>query len=239
MAAMTALGSRRRNTGGRLAHEWTRLRTRPEHLATASSWRLTDGPVESLDEVLVAVGFERAPSREAELRLRRLVELARDDDLAARVVIQRLLPGLLAVVRRRRGMADDVFEELVGAAWIAIRTFNPSRSPAGIAAALISDADYAAFRAQQRRMSSTERPVDPQLDERADVREQSSCDELAELLAVAADAGMEEADLELVRQLLAAPTAIQLAEVLRITPRTIRNRRARITAQLRAVALAA
>lgn len=239
IAAMTALGSRRRNTGGRLALEWNRLRTRPEHLATASAWRLTDRPIESLDEILVAVGYERAPTRDAELRLRRLVELSRDDDLAARVVIQRLMPGLLSVVRRRRGMTDDVFEELIGAAWIAIRTYNPTRSPTSIAAALISDADYAAFRAKQRRMSSTERPVDPQLDERADVHEQSSCDELAELLAAAADAGIDEADLELVRQLLDAPTAIHLAEVLQITPRTIRNRRAKITAKLRAVALAA
>jgi len=239
MAAMTALGSRHRNTGGRLALEWTRLRTRPEHLATASGWCLTDRPIESLDEVLTATGYDRAPTRGAEIRLRRLVELARDDDLAARVVIQRLLPGLLAVVRRRRGMADDVFEELAGAAWIAIRTFNPSRSPRSIAAALISDADYAAFRAHRRRRSWTEHPVDPQLDEQQYVHEPSSCEQLAAILAEAAVAGLADADLELVRQLLDARTTNELAEVLQITPRTIRNRRARIASELRKVALAA
>ena len=239
MTAMNSLGTRRPDTGGRLALEWTRLRTRPEHLRTASTWRIVDGPVDSLDEILVAVGYEGERMPDTERRLRQLVALARDDELAARVVIQRILPGLLAVVRRRRGQADDVFEELIGAAWIAVRTYNPTRSPGSIAAALISDADYNAFRADTRRRSSTERPVDPQADDVAHVHEPSSCEQLAELLADAADAGVDADDLELLRQLLAAPTTIQLAEVLQITPRTIRNRRDRITSRLREVALAA
>ena len=239
MTAMNSLGTRRPDTGGRLALEWTRLRTLPEHLRTASTWRIVDGPVDSLDEILVAVGYEGERMPDTERRLRQLVALARDDELAARVVIQRILPGLLAVVRRRRGQADDVFEELIGAAWIAVRTYNPTRSPGSIAAALISDADYNAFRADTRRRSSTERPVDPQADDVAHVHEPSSCEQLAELLADAADAGVDADDLELLRQLLAAPTTIQLAEVLQITPRTIRNRRDRITSRLREVALAA
>ena len=239
MTAMNSLGARRPDTGGRLALEWTRLRTRPEHLRTASTWRIVDRPVDSLDEILVAVGYEGERMPDTERRLRQLVALARDDELAARVVIQRILPGLLAVVRRRRGQADDVFEELIGAAWIAVRTYNPTRSPGSIAAALISDADYNAFRADTRRRSSTERPVDPQADDVAHVHEPSSCEQLAELLADAADAGVDADDLELLRQLLAAPTTIQLAEVLQITPRTIRNRRDRITSRLREVALAA
>jgi len=208
-------------------------------MATARAWQIIDSPIESLDDILTAVGFEQSPTRDAEHRLRRLVELAGDDELAARVVVQRILPGLLAVVRRRRGTSTDVFEELVGAAWIAIRTYNPSRSPRCIAAALISDADYAAFRADARRASSTERPVDSLFDDRPHIHELSSCEQLAELLADAAEAGVADDDLELVRQLMNEPTAIELAKVLEITPRTIRNRRARITSKLREVALAA
>jgi DNA-directed RNA polymerase specialized sigma24 family protein len=236
---MNPIGTRRPDTGGRLALEWTRLRSRPDHLRTASTWQLTDQPVTSLDEVLSAVGYECDPTPDAERRLRRLVALAHDDDLAARVVIQRILPGLLMVVRRRRGQAEHVFEELLGAAWIAIRTYNPARSPRSIAAALISDADYNAFRAQSRRRSSTERPVDPQADDLVHHHEPSSCEQLARLLADAADAGVAADDLDLLRQLLATPTTNQLAEVLQITPRTIRNRRDRITSRLREVALAA
>jgi len=233
---------RYRDTGGRLAREWARLRTRPDHLASATDWGLTDDatrPLQSLDDVLAAVGFQQAPDRTADARLRRLVEIARDDELAARVVLQRIMPGLLAVVRRRRGMTDHVFEELVAAAWIAIRTFNPDRSPINTAAALISDADYAAFRAAGRRMSSTECPVDAQIDDRAHVHEPSACEQLAAVLAEGAAAGMTDDELELVRQLLETPTAIELAKVLQITPRTIRNRRDRITAKLRDITLVA
>jgi hypothetical protein len=71
------------------------------------------------------------------------------------------------------------------------------------------------------------------------VHEPNPCEQLAGLLADAVDAGVPSGDLELVRQLLAAPTAAQLAEVLQITPRTVRNRRDRITSRLREVALAA
>ncbi|MDW3214865.1 MAG: hypothetical protein R8G01_12755 [Ilumatobacteraceae bacterium] len=236
---MNTFGARRPDTGGRLALEWTRLRTRPDHLRRASTWQILDHPVGSLDEILDAVGYESDPTPDAELRLRQLVTLARDDELAARVVIQRILPGLLAVVRRRRGQADHVFEELIGAAWIAIRTYNPTRRPRSVASALISDADYNAFRAASRRRSSTERSVDPQAAQVPHVHEPSSCEQLAELLADAADAGVAPEDLELLRQLLAAPTTIELAAVLQITPRTIRNRRDRITSRLREVALAA
>ncbi len=236
---MNSLGTRRPDTGGRLAREWTRLRTRQEHLDRARAWDLVDHQFDTLDAILVAVGYERPPTDADERRLRHLVQLAATDDLAARVVVQRILPGLLAVVRRRRGAADHVFDELLGAAWIAIRTFNPARRPRSIAASLISDADYAAFRARGRRRSSSERPVDTQLDEQPHVHEPNPCEQLADLLAEAVAAGIPSDDLELVRQLLAAPTAIQLAEVLQITPRTIRNRRDRITTRLREVALAA
>jgi len=236
---MNSLGTRRRDTGGRLTREWTRLRTRPEHLDTARSWGLVDHHIDTLDEILEAVGYERDLSDDDERRLRRLVDLAAGDELAARIVIQRILPGLLAVVRRRRGAAEHVCEELLGAAWIAIRTFNPARSPRSVAAALISDADYAAFRAQGRRRSSLECPVDMQLSDHPHEHEPNPCEQLADLLIDAAVAGISRDDLELVRQLLAAPTANQLAAVMQITPRTIRNRRDRITSKLRAVALAA
>lgn len=237
--AMNASGARRLDTGGRLALDWTRLRTRPDHCATADGWQLVDEPVRDLRQILDAVGFEQPADAACEARLRRLVGIAAEDDLAARIVVQRLLPGLLAVVRRRRGQSDHVFEELLGAVWIAIRTFNPARSPRSIAASLIADADYAAFRAAARRRSAEEWPTDLDFDARPDVAEPSSYEQLAEVLADAEAAGVDAADLDLVRMLLAAPTANHLAEVMQITPRTIRNRRARAVAKLRDATLAA
>ncbi len=238
---MHPLGSVTPNTGRRLALEWDRLRTRPDALRRAARWALVEGSIDDLDQVLEAVGFETTRTPEAEQRLRRLVLLASDDELAARVLVQRLLPGLLAVVskRRRGGYGATTFDDLLATLWISIRTYNPSRNPTSLAAALISDADYRAFRSAARKRSSTERPVD--IDDTTQIATSTPCasDELDQLLNDALEAGVPDSDIDLLRQLIDTPTAIDLARRLNVTPRTIRNRRDRITDRLREVALAA
>ena len=87
VGAMTSLATNRTNTGGRLALEWTRLRTDPGHLADAARWQLVDAPLVSLDQLLEAVGFEQPFGQASEIRFRRLVYIALTDDLAARIVI--------------------------------------------------------------------------------------------------------------------------------------------------------
>ncbi|MDJ0771081.1 MAG: hypothetical protein QNJ12_19990 [Ilumatobacter sp.] len=234
------------NLGGRLALEWTRLRRRPAALQEAAGWQIVEGHLSDLDQVLEAVGYEVAATPQTEHRLRTLVLAAADSELAARVAIQRILPGLLSVVSRRRrsGEGSDVLDELLGAAWIEVRTFNPARRPACLSAALIADADYRAFRAPRRRRSAAEQPVDPTIepltagDEQATDR-RNPCDELAELLALALEAGVPDDDIELMRQLLDTPKVIELARRMNVTPRTIRNRRDRATYRLRQVADAA
>ncbi len=225
-----------------MALEWRRLRRRPDVLARARRWRIVDGHLDDLDQLLDATGYESSRLGDADDRLRELVVIAADDELAARVVMQRILPGLLAVVRRRRRRGADptAFEELLGAAWISVRTFNPDRRPTSIAAALISDADYRAFRSAGRRRSSDERPTDVASFQTTPAATATNpAVELAELFRMATDAGVPDADLDLLRQLLDAPTVNELARDLRITPRTIRNRRDRIALRLREVALAA
>ncbi len=227
-------------TGRRLTLEWGRLRTRPDALRRAAGWGLVEAHLADLDQVLRAVGFETPATADTERRLRALLLTAAHDELAARVLVQRLLPGLLAVVRRRRrgGYGDAAFDELLATLWISIRTYNPRRRPACLAAALISDADYRAFRSAERRRSATERPV--VIDE-SHVASSPPCasDELDELLVDALAAGVSAGDIELMRQLVDSPRAIDLARELQVTPRTIRNRRDRITGRLREVALAA
>ena len=227
------------STGERLAADWARLRRRPAALRIADSWRLLDRPVTDLDQVLACVGYECTPSPTCERRLRRLVLLAADDELAARVVLQRILPGLLAVVRRRRRLAGgDAFDELLGVTWLVVRSFNPDRRPSSVAAALISDADYHTFRAPHRRRIVDTQPL-RNADEVLDEASPHPADELAALFAEAVAAGVPTADLTLLRQLIAAPTANELAARLDVTPRTIRNRRDRIAGRLREITLAA
>ena len=225
--------------GDRLHREWSRLRSRPAAVRHAAGWAIVEGPLHDLDQVLLAVGYEVAWSGQNDLALRRLVTQAAHDVLAARVVIQRILPGLLAVARRRAPV-DGVLDELIGAAWIAVRTFNPARRPSCMAATLIADADYRAFRMGWRRGSCGEQPTGLALDELAvDDPGDTPERELAELLDLAERSGIPPADVDLIRRIAAATPTHELATSLDVTPRTVRNRRDRITDRLRDLALAA
>lgn len=223
----------------RLRLEWRRLRSRPDALQHAAGWELVEGPLHDLDQVLAAVGYRVASSAPAESALRRLVLVAAGDELAARVVIERLLPGLLAAARRRHAHADDELGELLGAAWISIRTYNPSRRPGCIAAALISDAEYRAFRLPWRRAAHGERPTDLSRHDLEQPFTPTADEELASVLESALSAGLPAADIELVRRLACDASTGELAAEMKVTPRTVRNRRDRITAQLRELVLAA
>lgn len=227
-------------TTARLAAEWLRLAHCPVALGRAHRWALLADPPTCLDDIVDAVGGGRNHSPDADLLLRRLVAVAADDELAARVVIERLRRGLLAIAGRRR--EPRAFEDLLSAAWIAVRTYDPNRRNRFVAAALLSDAEWQAFRRQERRKSNddlplvdgdrwaTPDPVDGVVEPGA---------ELAELLADARHAGVDSADLDLVDLLLRIPSVEDVAAKLEVTPRTVRNRRARVAARLREIALAA
>ncbi len=226
----------------RLQDEWEYLRRRPDLLAEARGWRVTRINIDDLDELLTLAGFRCPASAETERVLLRLVLLARAEPLAGRIVLQRLLPGLLARVRRRRHWirgTTDVFEELVSAAWTVICEYDPRRRPSCLAAALISGADYVAFGRDQRRRDPVD-PCDPhQLDRVVDPTPPTSPEELAALLREGRDDGMTDRDLAIVHGLVAAGSPSALAAELGVTPRTVRNRRDRATSRLRRVALAA
>jgi hypothetical protein len=224
-----------------LQREWERLRSRPAIVDRARGWGVTDCGFDDLDALLELAGFRTVATDETEAVLRRLVIRAADDELAARIVLQRVLPGLLAIVRRRQSrLGDDMLEHLVAAAWIAIRTFAPNRRPACMAAALIGQADHACFCRPGRRKSSSEVTFDPaRVTGMPDEGRVSACEELADVLADARAAGVPNTDLELVRHLLRTGSPGQVARDLQVTARTIRNRRDRVTRRLRQAALAA
>ena len=184
---------RRRPLSSSLDREWRTVCHRARVVAEARRWGVTDQPFANLDELLVLAGYGMAPSAPANDVLRRLVDVAHHDELAARVVLQRLMPGLLAIVRRRRDAdADGSFEELVGAACLAIHAYCTERRPERIAANLVRDAGYRAFTAPRRRRSATEISIDPRtLDETPAVVVVSACEELAGLMADAREAGVD------------------------------------------------
>lgn len=195
-------------------------------------------PFADLGELLALAGHRTARTSEANAVLGRLVDAAQTDELASRVVIQRLLPALLAIVRRRG--SRNCLEELIGAAWLAIRAYRTDRRPERIAANLVHDAEYAAFIAPSRRRMASEIPIDPQrFDETPAEIVVASCEELANLLAEARRAGIPNEDVDLVRHLVRVGSPTIVAAECNVTTRTVRNRRDRATARLREVALAA
>jgi hypothetical protein len=199
---------------------------------------VTDSPFADLDELLALAGYWCAPTCERNEVLLRLVARARHDDLAGRIVLQRIMPGLLAIVRRRAAREQrGAFEELIGAAWMTIRCCAVERRPDHVAATLVRDAAYRAFTAPTRRRSATEVSVDPRvLDETPAPVTVSSFEELAALVAEGRRAGMAKRDLDLVRDLVRVGSPSVLAAQRNVTPRTIRNHRDRVTGQLRRLA---
>lgn len=102
MTAMTVSADgtnpRSRTLSHRLDREWSQMCRRPAVLERVRSWGLTDAAFESMNEFLVLVGHHAEPTRDADELLGRLVAVAAGEPLATRIVLQRILPGLLSIV---------------------------------------------------------------------------------------------------------------------------------------------
>jgi len=232
----------------RLDAEWDRLRISRRALEQARRWGDADpdhplaAVTGELDDLAALVAATQRGNGPDDAIMLRLVELARTDELAGRVVIQRLLPGLIARAVRYRDFhgRNDPVEVVVPAAWLAIRRFDTQRRRRHVAASLISDAVFAAFRAPQRRLSSTETVRTPHWfdDDVVSAGDRSPLEELADVVRIARVAGVPAEDLDLLRRLvqLESPTAV--ARERQVTTRTIRTHRDRAVARVRA-ALAA
>ena len=230
----------------RLDREWVHLSRRAEVVARVRRWELTAEPFNTLDELLVLTGFvcrgqrtaaPMTPARDAaaDVVLHRLAVRASEDWLAGRIVLQRILAGLLAIAgaEQRRDPTVDAFGLLVGEAWLAIAAYPDARAPRDVAAKLLNAARQRAFVGPRRRrrvvevLSPTWRIGEPRL-----APDRTPCDELAAIVRTARECGLAAGDLELVRGLVSAGT-VTMAGRLSVTPRTVRNRRDRVAATIR------
>lgn len=228
----------------RLQLEWDRLVRSPAILRQARTWELPVARFASLDELLRAAGLGRHECGEHgdDELLAALVSIAHHDDLAARVVLQRLLPGVSSIVRRRHSFSAqlEATDELLAAMWTVIRTYPIEQRPRYVAAGLLRAADYAAFQRFQRRQA-VHIPQPTSTFDRclSDDVAVTPAEELAELLDMARAAGMAPDDLELAERLGRGESTMQIAALRAVTDRTIRNHRAAVAYRLRAVARAA
>lgn len=215
------------------------IRSWAEHVPPAEAARF--GQLTDAQELIDAT--QRANGDSGNSLLLLLVGLARHDALAGRIVIQRLLPGLISAAAKYRFLSEagDAAEDAVGAAWIAIRNYDVARRTRHVAAAVISDAIYLAFRRDARRQLPSETSTDPSLlSERVPCVPSPALVELADVVRTARLAGVATDDLDLIRALVCTGSPGAVARQQCVTPRTIRNRRDRVVVQLQqAVAIAA
>lgn len=235
-----------------LDDEWQRLSTSSAVVALINELRVIDHPVATLDELLAATGYRWITSGEeatvsdeveADVVLGRLVRHAGNDQLAGRIVLQRILPGLRAAGRawwrgcRSAGVeAHEVLDELISVSWEVISSYDVDRRPRHIASNLIrATADRAFVRPTRRRSATEQRDEPAHFDRWCATRQESSSDELVGVLSQA----MEHRDVDagavgLLRDLVNADGSTRVvAERHRVTARTVRTRRKQAITHIR------
>lgn len=235
-----------------LFREWERLERDRTLDPRVQSWNLPGVPL-TITDVLTQCGYGGDRHDDTtDATLAKVVELARDDDLATRVVLQRVLPGVVSIARRRSRMfgnsMDSVLHELVGCVWLLTRRFPVDRRPRRIAANLLRDAEYEAFHRPRRKVAAQREIATGGLDDlsRAPDAVRGAVDpvgrwlddprrELAELLGRARRAGLGAEDLELLDALGSGRSVNELAAGLGISDRAVRARRSNAVERLREV----
>ena len=241
----------------RLHREWQAIAQRPSVVRRARGWDL-GVPFDSLDDIVAATGFwsgrearlasleqtrdERAEGvadREARANdvMARLLLAARVDEVAARVALQRLLPGLVGRARRwahRPAGGAEALDELLAAAWTVIRTFPVERRPGHLVANLLRGAEYHAFVRPNRRRLVHEFVPTHLLERPAAAAAIEPAAELAELVEAARL--LSDHDRRLVGLLVEGVPTVDIAVALDVSVRTVRNHRDAIVHRLRQVA---
>jgi len=150
-----------------LDRDWRRLLrgVLPERLR---AWARGEPALAAFPEPARLIAFLRsdAPAALKDAVLRPLLRLARDEPLAARVVLEALAPGLTRLAERvifDERDRDELWALILGQAWRQIRSYPLERRPSKIAANLILETRRAALaeftRDRHRRRDLPPRPL--------------------------------------------------------------------------------
>ncbi|GDX33282.1 hypothetical protein LBMAG16_01130 [Actinomycetes bacterium] len=225
----------------RLIKEWQLMSDRNRELEIVNSWSLPGSKVTHLDEVLVRAGFNTArDDSQGDQYLWLLVKQATSDELAARIVLQRILPPLLAIARRRGrivdGGVDSAIADILPSAWGVIRKYPWHRRPNKVASNLVRDSEYFAFVHGNRSKRYKVIPMDPSvLCEFVAAPEQELEQEISldQLIAVALEQGIDPKHIEILRAVASGDSATIIAARYGVAERTARAWRAKAISELR------
>lgn len=158
--------STRLPTATRLWLDWDAIARSRRDIRRANAWGLPGEPVSHLDEVLRRAGYAESVTDETcDHYLSQLTAIASHDELACRIVVQRILPGLIAIAVRRgrivQGGQTFALDQLASSAWMVIRNYPIDRRPIRVAANLLRDIEYQAFvRESRTKRNAVEVPAD-------------------------------------------------------------------------------
>lgn len=225
----------------RLVAEWGTICAQPRTLRVINRWDLPGGPVKHLDEVLLRAGYGIDTSFEnCDAFLFALVKRAAHDELAARIVLQRILPPLIAIAGRRGHIVDGgfnaAFNEILGQAWILIRQYPVDRRPAKIASNLVRDTEYFAFVRNARLKRLEVESWTDDADEKFVAEEDDTIEpsvELAQIIHDAVRRGIHTAPLQLIMRLSSGETVEDIAAEAGVCVRTVRTWRRKAIIELR------
>jgi hypothetical protein len=221
--------------------EWAAMCGNRRLLRAVNGWGLPGLPINHLDELLVRSGLEGRPDDDdADHYLALIQRRASHDELAARVMLQRLMPAMLSIATKRGPITDNgtigAFEMVVSAAWVVIRRYPIERRPVHVAGNLVRDIEYAAFVRDKRLKSATIETVvgDRVLDlvGANHARLNGAHDpvaaigEVEALLDDLARGGLSVTDIQMLRSVMNDVNSAEAGEELGINARSARNRRA-------------
>lgn len=239
------------NLATSLMTEWQRMARQPHNIRRANSLGLPGEPVTHLQEVLSRSGLDDVSNADHfDEYLAQLVECAKSDDLATRMVFQRIMPGLISMAMRRAplvtGGLSGAFDRIASSAWVVIRQYPIDRRPRRVAANLLMDIEYLAFVREPRlKQNRSEFQYAPggllgiefkhfRLGEYEDDPVSSGA-ELDLLFYEFEKHGLTENDLQILRAVCFDINSVEIAPHLQIKPRSVRNRRERALEKAREV----
>jgi len=211
-----------------MINEWERLRRRPATLRHVNSWPFLPQPVTDLDDVLELAGFGRAiDDAEGDSLLWHLVREAEHDDIAARIVLHRILPPLMAMAKRRghvvHGGPITAMVDVLATAWFVIRQYPHHRRHHKVAANLVRDIEYNAFVRHHRLRHVDEHQVGDDVLHQLIENSSVSYDGLATVLRDAEEMGVDEKHIQLLREFSDGKRNEDVADIMGISSRTVRN----------------